>query len=230
MIYLLDTNTLIEAKNRYYRMSFCPGYWAWIEAGGASGMLASVASVGAELRRGNDDLASWASANSALFLGESDTDTQSAFASVAVLVAGQASRMKPGGGQRLSRGCRPRGSSPRRRQSGLSSSRTNSATFTWSESSRSRISATSSTCSASTPSNCWNCKAHASSWPPDRAFSPAAPSCSMLSRTPHLVRRDAFERRVGRQARGRAPAVRPGPSRCGRSGWPPGASRHRHRA
>jgi len=28
MIYLLDANTLIEAKNRYYSMSVCPGYQA----------------------------------------------------------------------------------------------------------------------------------------------------------------------------------------------------------
>lgn len=31
MTYLLDTNTLIEAKNRYYRMAVCPAYWRWIQ-------------------------------------------------------------------------------------------------------------------------------------------------------------------------------------------------------
>lgn len=30
MTYLLDANTLIEAKNRYYQMSICPGYWDWL--------------------------------------------------------------------------------------------------------------------------------------------------------------------------------------------------------
>lgn len=96
MIYLLDANTLIEAKNRYYRMSFCPGYWSWVEAGGAEGVLASVASVGAELSRGNDELAKWADAHGALFLAEADKETQSAFGRVAALVAGQSARMKAG--------------------------------------------------------------------------------------------------------------------------------------
>ena len=30
MTYLLDANTLIEAKNRYYRMTVCPAYWSWV--------------------------------------------------------------------------------------------------------------------------------------------------------------------------------------------------------
>ena len=30
MNYLLDANTLIEAKNRYDQMSICPGYWDWL--------------------------------------------------------------------------------------------------------------------------------------------------------------------------------------------------------
>lgn len=28
--YLLDANTFIEAKNRYYSMNICPGFWQWI--------------------------------------------------------------------------------------------------------------------------------------------------------------------------------------------------------
>ena len=37
MNYLLDSNTLIEAKNRYYQMRVCPGYWAWIARNQAVG-------------------------------------------------------------------------------------------------------------------------------------------------------------------------------------------------
>lgn len=29
-MYLLDTNVLIEAKNRYYAFDLAPGFWAWI--------------------------------------------------------------------------------------------------------------------------------------------------------------------------------------------------------
>ncbi len=59
MIYLLDANTLIEAKNRYYRMAVCPAYWAWIQRSQGAGVVASIDLVGDELRRGNDELAEW---------------------------------------------------------------------------------------------------------------------------------------------------------------------------
>jgi hypothetical protein len=32
MTYLLDTNTLIQAKNEYYGFDVCPGFWDWIDA------------------------------------------------------------------------------------------------------------------------------------------------------------------------------------------------------
>lgn len=76
MIYLLDSNTLIEAKNRYYRMTICPGYWAWIRRSHAQGVLASIESVADELKRGNDELAHWAKQSASLFLQVSDTPTQ----------------------------------------------------------------------------------------------------------------------------------------------------------
>ncbi|WP_448218276.1 DUF4411 family protein [Endozoicomonas sp. 2B-B] len=31
MQYLLDANTFIQAKNQYYAMDICPGYWDWLE-------------------------------------------------------------------------------------------------------------------------------------------------------------------------------------------------------
>ncbi len=96
MNFLLDANTLIEAKNRYYQMQICPGYWSWVEGRGVAGVLASVHSVGAELRRGNDELADWTRENDALFLPESDDETQIAFGEVAAHVAREAPRMKAG--------------------------------------------------------------------------------------------------------------------------------------
>lgn len=96
MIYLLDANTLIEAKNRYYSMSVCPGYWAWILRSHSQGMVASIASVGDELRRGNDELATWAKQHKALFWEVSDAATQAAFANVAAHLASQAPQMKAG--------------------------------------------------------------------------------------------------------------------------------------
>jgi len=96
MSYLLDANTLIEAKNRYYQMSFCPGYWTWLTRNKQAGHLSSVESVGAELRRGNDELAQWVVAQADLFMSESDEATQLAFAEIAVHIAGQAAMMKAG--------------------------------------------------------------------------------------------------------------------------------------
>lgn len=96
MSYLLDANTLIEAKNRYYRMSICPGYWTCLEASSFLGDVASVSSVATEIRRGKDELADWVEANADLFLAESDAATQGAFGEVAGYVAGLADGMKPG--------------------------------------------------------------------------------------------------------------------------------------
>lgn len=96
MNYLLDANTLIEAKNRYYQMEVCPGYWDWVLRSHAGGMVASITSVGTELRRGNDELAEWAKKNKALFLDDSNPATQMAFAEVANHVAASASQMKVG--------------------------------------------------------------------------------------------------------------------------------------
>jgi hypothetical protein len=96
MTYLLDTNTLIEAKNRYYRMTVCPAYWSWVQRSHGAGILASIDPVGDELKRGNDELAEWAKEQYALFLPVSDDETQQAFASVAVHVASQVGVMKAG--------------------------------------------------------------------------------------------------------------------------------------
>lgn len=107
MSHLLDANTLIEAKNRYYRMAICPGYWSCLEASSLMGDVASVASVAAELRRGNDELAQWADANVDLFLAESDAATQGAFGEIAAYIAGLADGMKPGAMEEFLSGADP---------------------------------------------------------------------------------------------------------------------------
>lgn len=96
MTCLLDANTLIEAKNRYYRMAVCPAYWSWVQRSHGAGLVSSIEPVGAELRRGNDELAEWAKNQTGLFLPVSDEATQRAFAQVAAHVASQASEMKTG--------------------------------------------------------------------------------------------------------------------------------------
>jgi hypothetical protein len=59
MPFLMDSNTFIQAKNQFYRFSFCPGFWNWIAAQHAAGSLSSVSSVEIELKEGNDELTDW---------------------------------------------------------------------------------------------------------------------------------------------------------------------------
>lgn len=87
MVYLVDSDVFIQAKNAHYGFDFCPGFWDWIEQAHASGVIASVEKVGEELKRGHDELASWATAQSGLFLVPDQSVAQS-LARVSVWAAG----------------------------------------------------------------------------------------------------------------------------------------------
>lgn len=84
MKYLLDSNTYIQAKNQYYDMGFCPGYWDWLEAMFQSGEVCSIEFIGQELKDGNDELAEWAKKQhqSGYFLKHDDEETQIVFAEI----------------------------------------------------------------------------------------------------------------------------------------------------
>ncbi len=60
MPYLLDTNTLIQAKNEYYAFDLCPGFWHWIEQENQRGEVVSIEPVLTEIRDGQDELTDWA--------------------------------------------------------------------------------------------------------------------------------------------------------------------------
>ncbi|WP_419736639.1 DUF4411 family protein [Pseudomonas sp. COR18] len=96
MKHLLDANTLIEAKNRYYGMSICPAFWDWLLREHQTLELASITSVKDELSKGNDDLATWTARNSGFFQAISDEPTQAAYIQIATHVADQAPKMKVG--------------------------------------------------------------------------------------------------------------------------------------
>ncbi|AXA56337.1 DUF4411 family protein [Pseudomonas thivervalensis] len=96
MKHLLDANTLIEAKNRYYGMAICPGYWSWLLLQNKAFELASIVSVKDELTKGKDDLAEWAKDNATLFHDISDDQTQAAFGQIAAAIAEQNGKMKVG--------------------------------------------------------------------------------------------------------------------------------------
>jgi len=94
--FLLDANTFVEAKNRYYNMPVCPAYWSWILQKHAQDLVASIPMIGDELKAGDDELAAWAKNNPQLFLEVSDASTQECFSLIAEYVAAQAARMKTG--------------------------------------------------------------------------------------------------------------------------------------
>ncbi len=83
MTYLLDANTFIEAKNRYYGMEICPGYWDWLLHSNNQGRVSSINAVKNELRKGDDELSQWAHDNEHIFFLENDEATQVAFAEIA---------------------------------------------------------------------------------------------------------------------------------------------------
>ena len=59
MAYLLDANVFITAKNLYYGIDFCPGFWKWIESKGAERLVCSISKVKDEITSGDDELAEW---------------------------------------------------------------------------------------------------------------------------------------------------------------------------
>lgn len=59
MAYLLDSNVLIEAKDRYYGFDFHPGFWTWLIDANANGVLCSIEKVADELKAREDQLSAW---------------------------------------------------------------------------------------------------------------------------------------------------------------------------
>lgn len=60
--YVLDTDLLIDAKNRYYGFDFCPAFWQWLRVNNLLGLVESVFTVAEEIQNYavEDELAKWA--------------------------------------------------------------------------------------------------------------------------------------------------------------------------
>jgi hypothetical protein len=82
----MDSNTYIQAKNSYYDMDFCPGYWEWLEHQFQSGNIFSIANVYIELVDSKDSLSDWAKEHRDHFSGVDDNETQATFAEIANFV------------------------------------------------------------------------------------------------------------------------------------------------
>jgi hypothetical protein len=58
-VYVLDTNALISPYRRYYRFSFCPGFWDFVRQQFEKQETVSIAKVHEEISRNADDLSAW---------------------------------------------------------------------------------------------------------------------------------------------------------------------------
>ena len=83
MLYFLDANVFVEAKNRYYRFQICPGFWRWLELEKGQGRVCSVKPIYDELTKPKDDLSDWVKlhTDSAWFLPVDDVATLGVFQS-----------------------------------------------------------------------------------------------------------------------------------------------------
>ena len=71
MAYIFDTNTLLEAKNRYYAFDVCPGFWDWLLVEKERGNVLCIEAVKNELE--DPDAEAWAKANPTFFDANDDS-------------------------------------------------------------------------------------------------------------------------------------------------------------
>ena len=89
MAYLIDTNVLVQAKNRHYGFDFCPAFWDWLIAANTAGRVFSIQKVGDEIQAGTDDLATWAAQRGPGFFLKPDPAMSPALRSVSTWATGQ---------------------------------------------------------------------------------------------------------------------------------------------
>lgn len=89
MVYLLDANVFIQAKNLHYGFDFCPAFWDWLDDANRRKIVFSIEKVLDELIAGNDDLADWAGARGTGFFLPPDEKMLAAFSRVSRWVNSQ---------------------------------------------------------------------------------------------------------------------------------------------
>lgn len=74
MLYLLDANVLITAKNSYYEFGRVDQYWEWLAYQAERGHAKIPIEIYEEITAGNDQLAQWAKENKDVLVLEEDVD------------------------------------------------------------------------------------------------------------------------------------------------------------
>lgn len=85
-LYIVDSDVLISAKNRYYSFDICPGFWDSLIQHHQSGEVFSLDRIRQELLAGreDDELVQWATNNlpSAFFLSTQNADIVAVFTEI----------------------------------------------------------------------------------------------------------------------------------------------------
>jgi hypothetical protein len=89
--YCIDSNTFIEAKNRYYGLDFCPAFWSWLDRQAEADAVICIRSIYDEIAAGGDELAAWIrERNGHKWLHRVDAmETQEAYRAVVAHVEGR---------------------------------------------------------------------------------------------------------------------------------------------
>jgi len=59
VIYLLDANVFIQAKNLHYGLDFCPAFWEWLIESSRAQKVFSIDKVADEIAAGADEVTDW---------------------------------------------------------------------------------------------------------------------------------------------------------------------------
>ena len=78
MVYYIDADVLIRAKNHHYGFALCPGFWEWLRTANQGTLVYSVEAVRRDLVErfgGEDELKEWAKSRGvAFFLPPADSE------------------------------------------------------------------------------------------------------------------------------------------------------------
>jgi hypothetical protein len=89
MIYLLDANVFIQAKNLHYGLDFCPAFWQWLIDNNTNGRVFSIDKVSDEIAAGSDELTVWAKQNGSDLFRATDASVATKFGTVSAWVTTQ---------------------------------------------------------------------------------------------------------------------------------------------
>lgn len=85
-MYVLDSNTFIDAKNRYYGFDIAPSFWKKLIENSSENIL-TIKPIETEIMAGHDELSTWFESNYTTYTYAVDsTEVQQAFADISTYV------------------------------------------------------------------------------------------------------------------------------------------------